>query len=114
MAKIELKGTIIIVQEPEQIGTNGLTKISVIFKVPGFVDGYGDKVGEDEKWKLDILGERINNLKPSKDWEGKKAKATVFLSSKEVVKNAGGFDFFYAINANLYAVDFAEPKKERE
>lgn len=85
MPKITLKGTFISVTPARKVGETGKEIFiqDLIFKVPGYVDSFGDKKGQDEYWQIQIIGEdnvRKHNL--SIDLETQKATLNVWINSK--------------------------------
>lgn len=108
MAKCELKGTILIVNKPEVVGEKNTPKQTIIFKVPGYVDGFGDKVGIDEEWPLDIMGDNVAKLNLQKDAEGKKAQVAIFLNGAKYKRKLDDSDG-WMINARLHQIKFFDP-----
>ena len=87
MAKIELKGTIRLVNQMEEIGENKTKKKSFIFDVKGYTDDFGEQKGRDQAWKIDVIGE--DRIKRFLDvigpvMEGVKGTAIVYVESTEV------------------------------
>ncbi|MDB4919827.1 hypothetical protein [Mucilaginibacter sp.] len=104
MAKLELKGIVTDVFPVETVGQNQTRKQSLILTVPGYVDEYGDKKGEDELWRLDAIGDKIDALNmPAAN--GKKAKISVFINSKKISKADGSP--MYIINVNINKIELA-------
>lgn len=104
MAKIELKGTIQKVGPIQTVGGQGTKKQVVILKVPAFRDQFGDQVGKDEEWELQVFGDRVKNFNLNGALHGKRAKCTVYVNSKKFVKQSDGTEG-YAINATLGAIE---------
>lgn len=98
--KIELKGFVNQVGPIETVGANNTKKQQVIFFVPGYTDQFGDKVGRDEFWPLDVMGEKIQKLNITSNSVGQKAIATVYVSGNSFEKK-DGTGMGYTINANL-------------
>lgn len=89
MAKIELKGTVIAVMPVQTVGDKGTKKQNFVFQVPGYVDGFGDKKGEDEMWSIDVVGEdRIKKFNLTDDLERRKATIQVYINSNLIPKRA--------------------------
>lgn len=103
MAKSELKGTILIVNKPEVVGEKNTPKQTIIFKVPGYVDGFGDKVGIDEEWPLDVMGDNVAKLNLQKGDEGKKAQVVIFLNGAKFKRKLDDTDG-WMINARLHQI----------
>jgi hypothetical protein len=99
MAKLQLEGEFIEVLAIEEVGENRTKKQSVVIKVDGFKDEWSGKEGRAEYWKLDAMGDKIDQLKMSSDLEGKKALFRIFINSNLVVKADGSN--IYPINAAL-------------
>lgn len=100
MAKIELRGIVKEVTEIENVGKDGTTKKqSLILFVPGYVDQFGDKKGEDEDWCLDIFNKKIESLALNDNLLDKRVVCTVYVSSRFVKMDDGRE--FYIINSNL-------------
>lgn len=111
MAKIELKGIIQKVGQVQTVGNNGTKKQSMILKVPAFRDQFGDVVGKDEEWELQVFGDRIQKFNLSGAMHGKRAKCTVFVNSNKFIKNSDQSEG-YAINATLGAVELVEAPRQ--
>lgn len=109
MAKLELKGFVLTVRQPETVGEKNTPKQQVIFRVPGYTDQFGDKVGQDEEWPLDIIGDNVAKLNLSTDSEGKKAKVTIYISGQKFIKKLDSTEG-HMINARLHLIDFIEAK----
>lgn len=69
------------VGEPAVVGQPGNTiKVQkIMFIVPGYVDGYGEKKGEDEPWVMDVIGTDIEKFNLTKDHEGKKVQIMFYM-----------------------------------
>jgi hypothetical protein len=100
MAKIELRGIVKEVTEIENVGKDGTTrKQSLILFVPGFVNDFQEKIGDDEEWKLDLFNKRIDTLALNNNLIDKKVVCTVYVNS-DFVKMDDGREF-YRVNSNL-------------
>ena len=113
MAKIELKGYILTVNQPETVGDKNTPKQTIIFKVPGYVDSFGDKVGRDEEWPLDVIGDNVAKLGMKRDHEGKKAKCIVYVSGQKFIKKADQTEG-WTLNATLGAFEVIAGKADAE
>lgn len=106
MAKIELRGIVKEITKVENVGNQGSKKQSLILFVPGYVDGFGEKRGDDEEWCLDIFNKRIEQLNLNDNLLEKKVVCTVYVSSR-FVKLADGKEF-YTVNTNLGDISLFE------
>ncbi|RQO65103.1 hypothetical protein DBR40_24850 [Pedobacter sp. KBW01] len=109
MAKIELKGYILTVNQPETVGEKNTAKQTIIFKVPGYVDGFGDKKGQDEEWPLDILGDNVSKLNMTRDHQGKKAKCIVYVNGQKFTRKTDNTEG-WIINAKLHEIQVFDDK----
>ncbi len=107
MAKIELKGYVLAVNKPDEVGEKKTMKQTVIFKVPGYVDQFGDKVGQDEEWPLDIIGENVVKLGLTTAAQGKKAKCVVYVGGQKYMRKADNAEG-WVINARLHTIELLE------
>ncbi len=103
MAKIELKGRIIAVLPVELI--NGkekeFAKQSIVLKVAGRTDDFGEPMSPDELWKIDIVGaDRVAKFSFSKNEVLKQGTFIVWLNSNELPPREGVAPM-YVINAAL-------------
>lgn len=87
MAVLELKGKIAAVLPTETVGTNNLKKQVVMFNVPGYVDGFGDKKGKDELWALSVLGDKIDELSLNGSLCDRNAVVKCFINSKTYTRD---------------------------
>ena len=62
MAKAALKGFFERIEPVNVYGEKNTRIQKVIFRVPGYTDAFGDKKSEDEYWRLDVMGERIDTF----------------------------------------------------
>lgn len=85
MARLLLEGEIIEVLPVTEVGENKTKKQSVIVKVPGFKDDWSGREGRAEFWQMDALGDKIEQLKLSKDLEGKTGIFKCFINSNLVI-----------------------------
>lgn len=108
MAKIELRGIVKEVTKVEHIGAGGQTrKQSLILFVPGYVDQFGEKRGEDEEWSLDIFNNKIEQFALNDNLIDKKVVCIVYVNSR-CVKLDDGREF-YNVNSNLANISLFEP-----
>lgn len=99
--KIELKGFVKEVLPIQTVGANNTKKQTLVFFVPGYTDNFGEKIGRDEFWPLDVMGDKIDKLNLSDATHARqKAIATVYVSGNAFDKS-DGTGKGYAINANL-------------
>lgn len=109
MAKIQLKGIVKHVSSVETVGDKGTQKQSIGLFVPGYVDEFGDKKGQDEEWEIDLFNEKITSVGLNNNLIDKKAIVTVYVNSRRV-KNRDNEDIFI-INANLGDIKLLEPNQ---
>ena len=89
MAKIQLKGKVIAILPVETVGEKNTKKQSLVFQVPAYVDAFGDRRGEDEMWRIDVIGEdRISKFALNDTLEGKKATLDLYINSNLIPKRA--------------------------
>lgn len=89
MAKIQLKGKVIAVLPVETVGEKNTKKQSLVFQVPAYVDAFGDRRGEDEMWRVDVIGEeRISKFNLTDTLEGKNATIDLYINSNRIDKRA--------------------------
>lgn len=101
--KTVLKGFIKEVGKIEEVGANNTKKQTLILFIPGYVDQFGDKVGRDEHWPIDVMGEKTSTLNITADAIEQKAELTVYISGNAFQKrDLAGTG--YAINANLFEI----------
>jgi hypothetical protein len=105
MASIELKAKIVAVGPCDFVGENKTPKQDIIVMVPGFVDGFGDKVGKDEQWKISVMGDNVAKLGIAPNAVDKKAKLKVYLNSNCLPAREAGKDDMYIINAVLASIE---------
>lgn len=107
MAKIELKGIVKEITKVENVGKDGTTKKqSLILFVPGYVDGFGEKRGDDEEWSLDIFNKKIEQLNLNDNLLDKKVVCSVYVSSRYFKTNEG--KELYIVNSNLADISLFE------
>ena len=107
MASVILKGKIIHVGSVEFVGEKKTAKQDIILFVPGYTDGFGDKKGIDENWKISIMGKDVQQGGMAPNRVGEKASMKVYLNSKLVPSKTGGEDM-YIINAVLAEIQFID------
>ena len=118
MAKIELKGYILKVNSPEIVGEKNTAKQTIIFKVPGYVDEFGDKKGQDEEWPLDVMGDNVTKLSLTSSHQGKRAKATVYVNGQKYIRKSDSTEG-WIINARLHTIEVIDtvakkPEEEKQ
>jgi hypothetical protein len=81
MAKVMLKGWFDQILSPKKVGENNDIDVQeVVFVVPGFVDGFGDKKGKDSPWLIQIFGdEAIKKFALTDKNEKQKAEISIFM-----------------------------------
>lgn len=104
MAKVELKGYVLIVNQPEEVGEKKTKKQTVILKVPAYRDEFGDTKGQDEEWPLDIMGDNVAKFNLTTEAQGKRAKCTVYVNGNKFIKKSDNTEG-WTINARLGAID---------
>lgn len=103
MPKITLKGIIKKISPVSTIGDKLTKKQTLILEVAGFVDSYGEKIGKDEQWAVDLMGNKVDQFNLSAfPLENKKANVEVFLNSNLFVRDGQERHF---INANLASLE---------
>jgi len=109
MAKITLKGIVKHVTTVESYGTGSTqgTRQSLILFVPGYVDGWGDKKGQDEEWQLDVFNDKIQRLGLNSNLVDKRVEAVVYVTSKRYKRRDNGADM-WMIGATLNEVKLHE------
>lgn len=110
MAKIEkLKGFIRMVSPVQELTDEKKTKIQyMVFEVPGYTNQFGEKKGKDQQWLLQMLGDRIAELKLTKGFCGKKAEITFYAESFCLEAKEEGKNPFYVVNNTLAAYTIIE------
>lgn len=106
MAKIELKGFLLRVSNIESVGANQTQKQSILIKVPGYTDSFGEKKSEDEIWQVDMFNKSIDKFNLHTRHQGQKVKATVYINSRAYETKDGKKGFL--LNSNLGAIEFLE------
>lgn len=106
MATLQLKGKFLVCGTPEELGEKRTLVQKVHLMVPGYVDGFGDKKGQDEVWELSVMGDNVAKLGLSNEKEGKKAIVKIFLNSNTVpaAKTTVNREM-YIINAVLHSYE---------
>ncbi|WP_353183542.1 hypothetical protein [Parapedobacter lycopersici] len=112
MAKIILKGIVKRVLPVEFYGNDRSgRRQSVILFVPGYVDQFGEKKGQDEEWQLDLYNDKIEKMSLNTNLHEKKVEATVYLNSKKFQRKDDGSDM-WAISANLHELKLHESNNQ--
>jgi len=88
--KITIKGFVQAVT-PVLTKLNGNTTFriqSLIIMIPGYQNEFGEKVGKDETWQVDITNDQIekHNLS-AKNIDGKKIEVNAYLNSRTYKKD---------------------------
>lgn len=110
MAKLQLKGILGSVSAVYEVGTEKkILKQSFTLLVPGYVDQFGDKKGNDEWWKIDIIGQdAIDKFRlPQSENLGKKAICDLWINSSYVEAKNDKPEMFF-IQAVLSGLTFKE------
>lgn len=81
MAKISLKGWLVNVGDLVEVGANRTIKQSVIIKVPGWVDQFGEKKGRDEYWEADMLNDAIDKFNIRDHQKNAKVEVELYVNS---------------------------------
>lgn len=110
MAKIILKGIVKRVMPVENYGSGDSAgrRQSVILFVPGYVDGFGDKRGQDEEWQLDLFNEKIDKMGLNTNLHEKRVEVVAYVSSRKFQKRDTGEDM-WMVNVNLGELKLHEP-----
>ncbi len=82
--KVEIKGTIHSVSGSEK-KSEKFTVQNLLILVPGYTDEFGDKVGKDQFFQIQVVNKMIDDLQLDKK-KGSKGKFTCYLNSNESVK----------------------------
>lgn len=107
MAKIEkLKGFIREVGPVEELTDVKKTKIQyVVFEVPGFTNAFGEKVGRDQQWLFQALGDKIAFLNMTEAMEDEKAAVTFYAESYCLEAKEAGKNPFYVVNNTISSIE---------
>ena len=89
MAKTEQINVIIQDVQPIETLQSGARRQIVILMEPGFVNAFGEKVGRDNLFKVEIYGDRIEKYGLTANHIGAKAKARLAIASSERTINGG-------------------------
>lgn len=108
MAKIQLKGIVKRVMPVETYGQDKSgRRQSVILFVPGYVDQFGDKRGQDEEWQLDLFNDRIDKFNLNGNLHEKRVVVDVYVNSRKILGRDG--QDLWIINAALGDIKLHEP-----
>lgn len=110
MAKIQLKGFLVNIGQLEEVGANKTIKQSVILKVPGYVDSFGDKKGNDEYWQIDMLNDAIDKFNIQERHKNAKVKADVYVNSNWWENKTTGKSGC-VVNVRMAAIEFVDGAK---
>lgn len=109
MAKTELQGFLLRVSNVETVGEKQLQKQSILIKVPGYVDRFGERKTDDEIWQIDLFNKAIDKFNLHTRHQGQKVKAVVYINSRPYETKDGRKGFL--LNANLGTLDFLESQR---
>ena len=73
---------------------------TIVVMVPGYVDGYGEKKGADEKFQIDQFNDNIEKNPITKDDIGRKIDVEVYLKGREFDRKDGEGKA-YAVGLNI-------------
>ncbi|WP_285055179.1 DUF3127 domain-containing protein [Pedobacter ginsengisoli] len=107
MAKLELKGMILTVNQPETVGEKNTKKQTFILKIPAYRDEYGDIRGKDEEWEIAVMGDNVDKFAMTRDHQGKKAKCSIYLNGQKYTKKSDNTEG-WIINATLAEITYAD------
>lgn len=108
MATTNLKGIVkdVLPVEFYGDGNTGRRQTLVLF-IPGYVDNYGVKKGQDELWGIDIYNKKIDEFGLNSNCVSKRADIEVYVSGKEFDKKDGSGKW-YGISATLKSIKLGE------
>lgn len=102
MAQTILKGKVEAIGPITQVGEKKTDLQYMILFVPGYTDGFGDKVGRDNLWCIQCLGKKVAELKMTEDaLKGKKVEVKAYLDSQYLEPKEEGKDGNYFVNVTL-------------
>jgi len=110
IVKIELKGTVTTVTRvTSKTAENKTTRFqSLIITTPGWTDSFGEKLGEDKTWEIQLINDAIDKHDLlGKNLQGKKVTATCFLNSRGYMSSG---EQKYMLSLSLKAVEVYQPK----
>ena len=105
MPKIQLNGFLQEISNVQFVGANGTPKQEIILLVPGFTNNFGEKIGQDDLWKISILGESIDKFNLYERHAGSKVKTEVYISSRQYTSKKDN-SIGYMVNVNLANIEF--------
>jgi len=105
MPKIQLNGFLQEISNVQFVGANGTPKQEIILLVPGFTNNFGEKIGQDDLWKISILGESIDKFNLYERHAGSKVKTEVYISSRQYTSKKDN-TIGYMVNVNLASIEF--------
>lgn len=110
MAKFNLKGIVKRVMPVANYGSGDSAgrRQSVILFVPGYVDQFGDKKGQDEECQLDIFNDKIDKMGLNTNLHEKRVEVLVYVDSRKFQKRDTGEDM-WMISARLGDLRLHEP-----
>lgn len=106
MAKLQLKGIVKQVMPVETYGTNAGRRQSLILFVPGYVDGFGDKRGQDEEWQIDVFNDKIDKFSLNSNLHDKRVSVELYVNSRKIQGREG--QDMWIINAVLSDIKLHE------
>jgi hypothetical protein len=109
MAKTEIQGFLLRVSNIETVGEKQVQKQSILIKVPGYVDRFGERKTDDEIWQIDLFNRAIDKFNLHTRHQGQKVKAVVYINSRPYETKDGRKGFL--LNANLGSLDFLESQR---
>jgi hypothetical protein len=110
MAKLELKGIVTQVSPVSTVGQNNTKKQTLILKVPGFRDPFGEQTQPDEEWQLEVVGARVDKIALNDTHVNKKVKCVVWISSRKWTKDDKDMYFISASLGEIEVVGEAAPE----
>lgn len=98
------------VQVKHNAETNKETRLqSLIITVPGFVDAFGERKGEDQDWEFNLINDNIDKQDLlSKNLQGKKVILTGYLNSRKYLSSS---EERYNLQINLINVEVYNPSR---
>jgi hypothetical protein len=105
MPKIQLNGFLQEISNVQFVGANGTPKQEIVLLVPGFTNNFGEKIGQDDLWKISILGESIDKFNLYERHAGTKVKTEVYISSRQYTSKKDN-SIGYIVNVNLASIEF--------
>lgn len=88
-------------------GVNAGKRQSIVVLVPGWVDGYGEKKGTDEKFLVDQFNDNIAKNPVSSDDIGRKIDVDVYLKGREFDRRDGNGKG-YSVSMNVKSLKLGD------